>query len=135
LCRDINSGAKYKEGFDKKVNNNIVLQSQLIIESASYINEGLDWIYNLLSKSLQFLMKWVNITERKLADKSEVSEKTIQRIRTGESASSTLETRVALCIGMDIPYDVSLAFLEKAGLTLIGNTAEKLLFKFFLKDG
>ena len=135
LCRDINSGVKYKVEFDEKVNNNILLQSQAIIESESYINEGLDCIYNCLSKSLKALMKWVNISERKLADKSEVSEKTIQRIRTGESASPTLETMVALCIGMDLPYDVSLAFIEKAGLTLIGNTAEKLLFKFFLKDG
>ena len=135
LCRDINTGIKYKIEFDKTVNNNMFLQSQAIIESEKFINEGLDCICNCLSKSLKSLMKWVNISEKKLSDKSEVSEKTIQRIRTGQSTSPSLETMVALCIGLELPYKISLLFIEKAGLKLICNTEEKMLYNFFLKDG
>lgn len=135
LCRDINLGVKYKIEFDENLNDDILLQSQAIIESEKYINEGLDCICNCLSKSLKTLMKWVNINGRKLADKSEVSEKTIQRIRTGETTNPNIETMISLCIGMDLPYEVSLAFIEKAGLTLMGNNPERLIYKFFLKDG
>ena len=135
LCWNINLGVKYKIEFDKELNNNIVLQSQAILESEKYINEGLDCICYCLSKTLKALMKWVKITGKKLADKSEVSEKTIQRIRTGETTNPNIETMVALCIGMDLPYEVSLAFIEKAGLNLMGNNPERLIYKFFLKDG
>ncbi|MDC7248471.1 MAG: helix-turn-helix transcriptional regulator [Sphaerochaetaceae bacterium] len=135
LCRDINTSIIYKIEFDKNLNNDILLQSQAIIESERYINEGLDCLYNCLSKSLKAIMKWVDITGRQLADKSEISEKTIQRIRTGETTNPSIETMVALCIGLELPYKISLLFIETAGLKLICNTEEKMLYNFFLKDG
>jgi len=135
LCRDINTGLKYLVEFNEEINDDIVLQTEAILENEKLINEGLDCICNNLSKSLIALMEWVGINEVKLSDKSGLSEKTIQRIRTGQRTNPTLSTIIALCIGLELPYDVSVIFIEKAGFKLFGNTPENMLYKFFLKDG
>jgi transcriptional regulator with XRE-family HTH domain len=135
LSHDKNTGLKYKVEFKNGINENIFLQAQAILDNESFVNAGLDCICNSLSKSLLSLMKWVGISEVKLANKSEVSEKTIQRIRTGKRSNPSLLTMVALCIGLELPYDVCLSFIDKAGLCLRSNTPENMLYKFFLKDG
>lgn len=135
LCRDINTGLKYSVEFNKGINDDIILQIEAILENGTLINEGLDCIFNSLSKSLKALMKWVDISEAKLSDKSGLTEKTIQRIRTEQSINPHLSTIIALCIGLELPYKVSLAFLDKAGLSLKTNSTENMLFNFFISDG
>lgn len=130
-----NIGLQYKVEFHKDINENIFLQAEAILKNESLVKEGLDCICNSLSKSLITLMKWIRISETSLANKSGISEKTIQRIRTGKRPNPTILKMVALCIGLELPYDVCLALIDKAGLCLKSNTQENMLYKFFLKDG
>jgi len=44
-------------------------------------------------------------------------------------------TMIALCIGLELPNKVSLAFKDKEEFYLKSNTHENILYKFFLKDG
>ncbi len=85
--------------------------------------------------TIKKLMKWVGINGIKLAEKSQLDPKTIQRLRTGKVTKPKLHTMIALTIGLDLPYNVSLEFIRIAGYSL--NIEEKLNFYYdsFLWDG
>lgn len=63
--------------------------------------------HNLFSGALDALIKWSEMTEEELAWESGLSEKTIQRLRNQEPDSVTIETVVQLCIGMQLPPQLS----------------------------
>ena len=65
--------------------------------------------------TLKQLMKWNGVSVQALADRSLVSTKTIQRMRNREDYQASIETIIALCIGMQLPPPVSHRFLELAG--------------------
>lgn len=55
---------------------------------------------------------------KKVAKKSGLSPKTIGRIRSTPDYKPTLETMMQLCIGMEIPADISFKLISKAGYHL-----------------
>jgi len=60
------------------------------------------------------LMKWKECTVQILADRSLVSEKSIQRMR-NDKQDAKLGTIVALCIGLQLPPAISEDLIKKAG--------------------
>jgi hypothetical protein len=62
------------------------------------------------------LMGWREMTVEQLAEKSLVSAKTIQRMRTNANYRFELGTVIAVCIGLNLPCYVSTALVERAGL-------------------
>lgn len=69
------------------------------------------------SFSLTFveLMKRRGLTMEKLSERSEVSMETIGRLRRCEECNSSLETLIAICIGMNLHPLLSADLLRKAG--------------------
>lgn len=65
--------------------------------------------------TLKQLMKWSNVNVQVLAERSQISTKTVQRMRNHEDYQASIETIVALCIGMQLPPPVNHRFLELAG--------------------
>lgn len=55
-------------------------------------------------ETLDKLIKWRHVTEEDLAEASNLSEKTIQRLRRQEFKEASLETIVQLCIGLHLPF-------------------------------
>lgn len=65
--------------------------------------------------TLKQLMKWSRVGVRVLSERSLISTKTIQRMRNHEDYQASVETVIALCVGMQLPPPVSHRFLELAG--------------------
>lgn len=65
--------------------------------------------------TLKQLMKWSGVNVQVLAERSLISTKTIQRMRNKEDYQASIETIIALCIGMQLPPPVSHRFLKLAG--------------------
>jgi DNA-binding Xre family transcriptional regulator len=63
-------------------------------------------------------MDRVDCTVESLAEKSLVSEKTIQRMRNARSSKSRLETVVSICIGLQLDIILSLDLIEKSFIKL-----------------
>ena len=59
------------------------------------------------SGTLNKLIEWSEMTEEKLAEEAQISEKTIQRLRNDEPDNVTLETVVQLIIGLSLPPALS----------------------------
>lgn len=70
------------------------------------------------SEALITLMKWRGVSERELADRCYMEEKTIQRMRTGKPVR--VRSIVAVCVGMQLPPAISLELVTKAGFFLRG---------------
>ena len=69
-------------------------------------------------QSLIALMKWRGVTNEQLAEKSLLSPKTIQRMRTNPDYKCDIRTLVAVCIGLQLPSYVSTDLIEKAGIKI-----------------
>ena len=63
-------------------------------------------------------MKWREMTAEQLAEKSLLTPKTIQRMRTNQNYKWEMETVVALCVGLQLPPYISVPLIEKAGLKI-----------------
>ncbi|MDR1438734.1 MAG: hypothetical protein LBJ10_01585 [Clostridiales bacterium] len=87
--------------------------------SVSAANEASELIRKLpatFGGALIALMGWREMTVEQLAEKSLVSPKTIQRMRTNIHHKFELRTVIAVCIGLNLPCYVSTALVERAGL-------------------
>ena len=69
-------------------------------------------------RSLIMLMSWRDVTNEQLAEKSLLTSKTIQRMRTDPDHKSDLDTIVAIAIGLRLPPYISNPLIEKAGIKL-----------------
>ena len=68
--------------------------------------------------TLNQLMKWSKVNVKTLSSFSLISTKTIQRMRNSKDYQASIETIIALCVGMQLPPPVSRKFLEFAGFQI-----------------
>ena len=68
--------------------------------------------------ALDIIMKEYEIREHKLADDSDLDEKTIVRMRTKLDYKPKLQTIIQLCIGLKLPSVICLELIRVAGFTL-----------------
>ena len=68
--------------------------------------------------TLKQLMKWSKVNVKTLSLLSLLSTKTIQRMRNNEDYQASIETIIALCVGMQLPPPVSRRFLELVGFQI-----------------
>jgi len=85
--------------------------------------------------TLRYLRKELGFSRELLEEKSGVSSRTIKEIETNENRGYTLETIIALCIGMKLPPDFSFELLKKSGFDIenSGNQTN-CLYKFILRN-
>ena len=66
--------------------------------------------------SMEKVMKWRGFNQKQIAEKSNVSTKTISRALSGEHVD--LNTVILMCLALQVPYIISAKLLENAGYTL-----------------
>jgi len=82
--------------------------------------------------ALSWLIKWRKLSNEKLAEKSLVHAKTIQRLRNNPDPDCKAETVIAICIGLQLYPKISLELLGLAGITL-KNSEKDILYFHILK--
>ena len=66
-------------------------------------------------EALLELIKWRGCTVEELAERSLVSDKTIRRLKNNPNSESTLETVIAVCVGLHLPPVLCYELIRKAG--------------------
>ena len=80
-----------------------------------------------------YLMEWVEISEETLVEKALVSTKLVQRLRNNPAYPKNVDCVVAVCIGMNLPPELSNALISRSGFTLrLAQSEAHLMYNFFL---
>lgn len=78
-------------------------------------------------------LEWVEISEETLAEKALVSTKLVQRLRNNPAYPKNVDCVVAVCIGMNLPPELSNALISRSGFTLrLAQNEAHLMYNFFL---
>ena len=115
------------------INKDILKQAKAIQEFSKEVSDLLLTLPNSFTGTLKALMDWSDITVEKLSEASAVGAKTIQRMRNEEGYRATLETVIAVCVGMKLPPMASQYLVGKAGFAL--QNSEKHCTYFLILNG
>ena len=133
LCRDDKSDivfeAKFSNGHNTETPDNIELLRARNKELAELVRK----LPSSFTGTLKGLMEWQGVTVETLAERCGISPKTIQRLRNDEECKTTLETIVAICIGLKLPPPMSYDLIGKSRFSFIAS--EKHMAYRFLLDG
>ena len=69
-------------------------------------------------QKLRYLRENLGLTREQLEEKSYISAQTIKQIETDEERGYTLETLIALCIGMQLPPELSFDLIRMSGFSI-----------------
>ena len=76
-------------------------------------------------KKLRYLRECTGFTREKLEESSYISVQTIKEIETNKTRGYSLETIIALCIGMKLPPGFSMELLRSGGFDIENNCTKK----------
>lgn len=84
---------------------------------------------------LRYLRESIGMTREQLEEKSYISSQTIKEIETNKRRGYSLETIIALCIGMKLPPEFSFDLLKMAGFYIESYDNEKsCLYCYILRN-
>ncbi len=83
------------------------------------------------SGALNTFIKWTGMKEEDLAEASALSVRTIQRLRNNEPNNVPIETVIQLCIGMQLPPQLSDKLMKASGNSFLANERH-LMYQFLL---
>lgn len=86
------------------------------------------------AETLVALQKERHLSNKELADRSLVGEKTIQRLRNDEEYPSTVQTVIALCVGLKLPLPEAEALLSKTDFKLNSMKTEGYVYQCILSS-
>lgn len=118
LYRDASSSIIFEaqyDGGDK--NKETASRAEMVKAFNKELAEVMQKLSNSFTGTLKGLMFWSDVTVEGLAGASGISPRTIQRLRNEDDYETTLETVIALCIGMKLPPVASYFLVEKSGFT------------------
>lgn len=86
-------------------------------------------------KRLRYLRECNGMTREKLEETSYISVQTIKEIETNKERGYSIETIIALCIGMKLPPFLSFELLKSGGFNIENNMIKKnFLYCFILRN-
>ena len=130
----LRSRAKAFKSFDsiKGISKSIKNENRIISERAviakeynDFVREVLREIPNSLCEAFKYLCNLSELTDADIAAWSAVSEPTISRLKNKEDYKTDIKTLVKLCIGMQLPLDISLTLLNRADIDIVKSTSKE----------
>ncbi|MBN2795118.1 MAG: HsdR family type I site-specific deoxyribonuclease [Clostridia bacterium] len=106
------------------LNSSVVQLSERLVNIhsvATEVTEVRKTLTDSFSDTFKKLMKYRKLTVEKLSETSNVGSKTIQRLRNEEDYRPSLQTVIALCIGLQLPPALSYDLIKKSGYMLRNN--------------
>lgn len=101
--------------FELNTHNRTLLDQ---IQNAKRRSEALRKYPGSFAETLVALQKERKLSNKQLADRSLVGEKTIQRLRNDEEYPTSVQTVLALCVGLKLPLPEAEMFLSKTDFKL-----------------
>lgn len=91
----------------------------------------LDSLPNNYTKAWKQLLKWRGISQAELSRRTSITEKTIGNIINGETMG-TLNNVVLMCLGANLPWDMSDYLIQRSGHRFRMNNDDHTLYRFVL---
>ena len=108
LFKDATTDIIFQAQFsDSTLNNNVDAQAKSIMSYIKGVSKVLKAMPGNFQDALVYLMGWKGITNEKLADKTYLDTRTIQRLRNDCDNITSIETVIAICIGLQLPPAIS----------------------------
>lgn len=86
-------------------------------------------------KRLRYYRESVGLTREQLEESSYISAQTIKEIETNDKRGYSVETIIALCIGMKLPPEFSFELIKMSGYNIENNlTKENCIYCFILRN-
>lgn len=133
LFRDVDSGIVFQTTFAKEVSADVMGKADAILARETEIQRVLQELPATFGAALIYLMDWVEISEESLAENALISTRMVQRMRNNPQYPKSIDSVVAICIGMHLPPELSKALIERSGFSLrLAQSEVHLLYNFFL---
>lgn len=102
------------------------MKEKIDMESKERANlpRSFNHMFNLLFEN----RKW---TTQKFKDKTLLSDNELSRMRKTPPQTSK-RTLMAVCVGMDLPYDIATELMKSAGIVLVDTNKEDSIYKYIL---
>lgn len=134
LYRDSTSDIVFEARYsDSKINDNTDAQALTIQAYNKELASVLQTLPRIFTTALISLMEWKNKSVEALASDSGVSDRTIRRMRNEESYETTVESIIAICVGLQLPPEVSYALIDISTCSL-NNSEKHLTYRFILNS-
>ena len=118
--------------FELNTHNRTLLDQ---IQNAKRRSEALRKYPGSFAETLVALQKERKLSNKQLADRSLVGEKTIQRLRNDEEYPTSVQTVLALCVGLKLPLPEAEMFLGKTDFKLNSLKGEGFTEKKTMQNG
>lgn len=113
-----------------------------IKDNPKKFNDYYNKMYNIINEipygfrgTLRFLREELGFSRELLEERTGISSNTIKEIEINEKRGYTLETVIALCVGMNLPPDFSFELLKNSGYCIENNSNQlNCLYKFILRN-
>lgn len=133
LCRDVDSGIVFQTTFAKDDSADVMGKADAILARELEIQRVLQELPATFGAALIYLMDWVEISEEALAENALISTKMVQRMRNNPNYPKSIDSVVAICIGMHLPPELSNALISRSGYSLrLAQSEAHLMYNFFL---
>lgn len=120
--------------------NEIIMNPKMFQNYYKKIFEIYDNLPYKFRPRLRYLRESLGYTREQLEDRSYVSAQTIKQIETNDERGYSIETVVALCIGMQLPPDLSFELIKSSGYNIENNDSKKIflycyILRYLYNDG
>lgn len=138
LCRDADSKsfveAKYnpKEGKNEDVTKRAREMATIAEEAKRVSDILLDEVPSSFSSTLDYHIKCRNYTNEKMEERTGISSRMIQDYRNKKDAKPTLQSVLALCIGLNLHPDFCYDLIAKAGYNIMNGREENIIYRYLI---
>ena len=133
LFRDVDSGIVFQTIFSDEANADVMEKADAILAREREIQKVSNELPATFGEALVHLMNWREISEETLAEKALISTRMVQRLRNDPEYPKNIDCVVAICIGMNLPPELSNALIIKSGFSLkLAQSEKHLMYHFFL---
>jgi DNA-binding Xre family transcriptional regulator len=109
-----------------------VVQQQVRLDTPAEIAGILRRLPSAFPEALTELMRWRSVSSEALAKKALYSKSTINRLRSEIDYVSSLDTIVAICIGLRLPPALYMLLIQRAGYSFNGSTRHGVIQQLLL---
>ena len=139
LCRDADSKSFVEATFNPSEgrNEDVLKRARemtAIAEEAKRVADMLDTMPSSFCATLDYHIKRRNYTNEKMEERTGISSRMIQDYRNKKDAKPTLQSVLALCIGLNLHPSFSYDLITKAGYNIMIASEENLIYRYLIDN-
>ena len=139
LCRDADSKSFVEATFNKNEgkNEDVLKRARemaTIAAEAKRVSDILADIPSSFCGTLDYHIKRRNYTNEKMEERSGISSRMIQEYRNKKDSKPTLQSVLALCIGLNLHPSFSYDMISKAGYNIMTASEENLIYRYLIDN-